>query len=33
VGWRKMKVEKLLGSRKVAKHTMEFIKSTGRFIN
>ena len=33
VGWRKMKVEKLLGSRKVAKHTMEFIKSTRRFIN
>jgi hypothetical protein len=33
VGWRKMKVEKLLGSTKVIKHTMEFIKSTGRFID
>ena len=33
VGWRKMKVEKLLGSTKVFKHTMEFVKSTGRLIN
>jgi hypothetical protein len=33
VGWGKMKVKKLLGSTKVFKHTMEFIKSTRRFIN
>ena len=33
VGWRNMKVEKLLGSTKVIKQTMEFVKSTGRFIN
>jgi ribonuclease HI len=30
VGWTKMKVEKLLGSITALKHTMEYVKSTGR---
>jgi ribonuclease HI len=31
-GWRMMKMEKLLGNTKAIKHTIEFVKSTGRFI-